>query len=156
MSAATDWQTLKACGPSTAHLFFYDGKPGSDSAAKAVCSRCPVKADCLEHAIANREDHGVWGGMNAPERARVRRRRQRARAATRIQQAQQLLADRGEVTARDAGEALGVPPGHASNALQTLVRRGIAEAVPDPLPLFGGGRRFRYRLVRAGGSTPDG
>jgi WhiB family redox-sensing transcriptional regulator len=44
--------------------------------AKAVCERCPVRAACLEHALANREHDGIWGGMSPRERraiARLRR-----------------------------------------------------------------------------------
>lgn len=35
---------------------------------------CPVKKDCLEHALANREE-GVWGGMTEDERNQLRRSR---------------------------------------------------------------------------------
>src|SRR4051812_21801212 len=30
--------------------------------AKAICSRCGVQEDCLEYAIANRIEEGIWGG----------------------------------------------------------------------------------------------
>jgi WhiB family redox-sensing transcriptional regulator len=38
---------------------------------KAVCSRCLVRAECLEYALERRIDYGVWGGMTAPDRRRV-------------------------------------------------------------------------------------
>lgn len=47
------------------------------AAAKAVCARCPVKAECREHAIAANERLGVWGGVQAQslKKARALRRR---------------------------------------------------------------------------------
>ena len=51
--------------------------------AKAVCSTCPVRLECLEYAIATRQDDGVWGGLDEAERKRLRRRRQQAARAGR-------------------------------------------------------------------------
>jgi WhiB family redox-sensing transcriptional regulator len=45
--------------------------------AKAICALCPVREVCLEHALAVREKHGVWGGLTERERRRVIRRRRR-------------------------------------------------------------------------------
>lgn len=42
--------------------------------AKSVCERCPVRRECLHHAIANREDDGIWGGESERSRQRIRRR----------------------------------------------------------------------------------
>ena len=53
-----------------------DDERASD-AAREVCFRCPVREICLEHAIAVREKHGVWGGLNSRERRRLIRRRRR-------------------------------------------------------------------------------
>jgi len=38
--------------------------------AKRLCTICPVKADCLRHAIRY-DETGVWGGMTRNERRRV-------------------------------------------------------------------------------------
>lgn len=40
--------------------------------AKAVCADCPVKALCLDHAMATKEKIGVWGGMSERERRALR------------------------------------------------------------------------------------
>lgn len=40
--------------------------------AKAICRVCPVKGDCLEHALRHRERHGIWGGRSERERRRLR------------------------------------------------------------------------------------
>lgn len=36
--------------------------------AKQVCAACPVRARCLDHAIATEERYGIWGGLNQDER----------------------------------------------------------------------------------------
>ena len=43
--------------------------------ARAVCRRCPVRQECLETAIDNREPYGVWGGHTTSERKALARRR---------------------------------------------------------------------------------
>jgi WhiB family redox-sensing transcriptional regulator len=40
------------------------------AAAKAVCSACPVRRDCLAAGMS--EPRGVWGGLTAYERRRQR------------------------------------------------------------------------------------
>lgn len=42
--------------------------------AKDVCNRCPVKDQCLEHALAVPELTGIWGGVGPRERRRMARR----------------------------------------------------------------------------------
>jgi WhiB family redox-sensing transcriptional regulator len=43
-----------------------------------------VKSPCLEYAIENRIDHGVWGGASERERRRIMRQRRLDAAALRI------------------------------------------------------------------------
>jgi WhiB family redox-sensing transcriptional regulator len=43
--------------------------------ARRICAECPVKAPCLEYALYNRIEHGVWGGASERERRRIARRR---------------------------------------------------------------------------------
>lgn len=45
-----------------------------ESAAKAVCSRCEVRAECLEYALTGNERYGIWGGKTPAERLRIKRR----------------------------------------------------------------------------------
>ncbi|MFM7069402.1 MAG: WhiB family transcriptional regulator [Actinomycetes bacterium] len=61
-------------------LIFYPATDEEAEEAKAVCDVCPVSETCLEHAIANREHNGVWGGATERERQRIIRRRRRQRA----------------------------------------------------------------------------
>ena len=44
----------------------------SVSQAKSICGRCEVQAECLEYAISTDERYGVWGGLSAVERRRMR------------------------------------------------------------------------------------
>lgn len=54
--------------------------PGSDgSEAKAICSACPVQAECQEWALAITNLYGVWGGLTQPARERQQRRRRKRR-----------------------------------------------------------------------------
>lgn len=38
--------------------------------AKAICDRCPVRKLCLEFALTNHEEYGVWGGTTSRDRMR--------------------------------------------------------------------------------------
>ena len=67
------WQDRARCAGAGLELFFPDG--GDTRRAKAFCSGCQVWGDCLAYGLE--EDHGVWGGLNRAERARLRRLRQR-------------------------------------------------------------------------------
>lgn len=45
------------------------------SVAKEICKLCPVKEPCLDMALANDEEYGVWGGMAKTERDEEAKRR---------------------------------------------------------------------------------
>jgi WhiB family transcriptional regulator, redox-sensing transcriptional regulator len=70
-----DWQAKSACrGPF--HSVFFPPTMGEgrldkarrEGRAKAICSACSVRKDCLDYAVATHEPHGVWGGLNELER----------------------------------------------------------------------------------------
>jgi WhiB family redox-sensing transcriptional regulator len=67
------------CAEKPPSVFFPSDGVGVDIARK-ICAECPVQAPCLEYAIRNRVDHGVWGGCSERERRRIIKRR-RAEAA---------------------------------------------------------------------------
>jgi len=46
--------------------------------AKEFCKRCPVRALCLEYALVNNEEHGVWGGLSTKERQQLKQRKRQA------------------------------------------------------------------------------
>lgn len=76
-----DWMQDGHCRHYPPAAFFPSDGVGVDAARK-ICADCPVKAPCLEYALAERIDHGVWGGCSERERRRIlKRRRQDAAAA---------------------------------------------------------------------------
>lgn len=40
--------------------------------ARQLCSGCPVAVQCLQYALDNDEQHGVWAGTTPRERRRLR------------------------------------------------------------------------------------
>lgn len=52
--------------------------------AREICNRCPVKEQCLQHALDNKERWGMWGGTTPIERRRVERRERRERRKLRL------------------------------------------------------------------------
>ncbi|HET6504450.1 MAG TPA: WhiB family transcriptional regulator [Amycolatopsis sp.] len=78
----SDWPSRAACRDEDPELFFPVSEmgPGARQAAqaKAVCARCPVRAECLEYALDNGLDHGIFGGLTERERRGVRTRQQAA------------------------------------------------------------------------------
>lgn len=72
------WQDDANCLGVDPDLFFPE-RGVSTREAKEVCRGCVVREECLEHALANGEKFGIWGGMSERERRRIRR----ARATTR-------------------------------------------------------------------------
>jgi WhiB family transcriptional regulator, redox-sensing transcriptional regulator len=72
-----DWRSRAACLSADPDLFFpiSSSGPGRDQVAKAkaICTGCPVRQECLEYALATRQIHGVWGGTSEEERHLLRR-----------------------------------------------------------------------------------
>lgn len=81
-----DWRHDSACRDEDPELFFPIGTTGPAlmqvEDAKSVCRRCLVVEPCLNWALENGQDAGVWGGMSEDERRALKRRRARARART--------------------------------------------------------------------------
>lgn len=69
------WQLQAACRGDNADLFV--GEPNSGHSyydyARSVCARCPVSEACLDYALTNRIDMGMWGGLSPAQRAALRK-----------------------------------------------------------------------------------
>lgn len=67
------WFAEAACaGRDDVSWFPAKGHPGND--AVRVCQdECPVRQQCLDHALEHDERFGVWGGRTAGQRAELAR-----------------------------------------------------------------------------------
>jgi WhiB family redox-sensing transcriptional regulator len=71
------WQAEGLCKDEDSEVFFLKPNMRGDikrlriSVAKSICKPCPVKNDCLEHALTVPENYGVWGGLSEEERATI-------------------------------------------------------------------------------------
>ena len=74
-----EWMAKGNCRTESASLFFPSDGVGVE-VARRICATCPVKSPCLEYALRNGIDHGVWGGASERERRRIARRRRLERA----------------------------------------------------------------------------
>jgi len=72
-SWVNDWSTRAACRTSDPEELFVHG--AAQNRAKAVCSGCPVRTECLADALDNRVEFGIWGGMSEFERRALLRQR---------------------------------------------------------------------------------
>ena len=70
----TSWMSKGKCQDLPPETFFPNDGVGVD-VARRICVDCPVKSPCLEYAMANHIDHGVWGGTSERERRRIARER---------------------------------------------------------------------------------
>jgi WhiB family redox-sensing transcriptional regulator len=76
-----DWMARGNCRDHPPATFFPSDGVGVD-VARRICANCPVKSPCLEYALHNGVDHGVWGGTSERERRRIARQRRLARATS--------------------------------------------------------------------------
>jgi WhiB family redox-sensing transcriptional regulator len=67
------------CAQTDPEAFFPQGKPGNQSesyynekAAKALCSTCPYKVECLLYALTH-DEIGIWGGTTAGGRRLIKK-----------------------------------------------------------------------------------
>jgi hypothetical protein len=54
--------------PQTDPEIFFPDKGSSPKEAKSICGRCEVADRCLQWAIDNSMEFGIWGGLSARER----------------------------------------------------------------------------------------
>lgn len=85
MDTNDDWRHDAACRDEDPELFFplSEFGPGARQAAeaKAVCARCPVRAQCLDYALHTGLDFGIFGGATEAERRNLLRRTRAGRRA---------------------------------------------------------------------------
>lgn len=123
MGWVTDWSAQAACRTTDPDELFVQG--AAQNRAKAVCTGCPVRTECLADALDNRVEFGVWGGMTERERRALLRRRPTVTSWRRLLETARTEYERGagllpstrkrctSATRRWAeGATEGVPRGH--------------------------------------------
>lgn len=78
--SVTAWMAEGNCRMYAPATFFPSDGVGVDRARK-ICATCPVVDTCLEFALEQRIEHGVWGGCSERERRRILKRRRLATVA---------------------------------------------------------------------------
>lgn len=71
-----EWMTKALCAGADVNVWF-PANVKDIEAAKEICAKCPVIADCLDTAINDRIGYGIWGGKTADERKIIRAKRVR-------------------------------------------------------------------------------
>jgi WhiB family redox-sensing transcriptional regulator len=69
-----NWMRKAKCS-GVMNVEFFPEKSVTAHRARAFCGNCPVKAPCLEYAIINNLNDGVWGGTTPMMRRAIRRKR---------------------------------------------------------------------------------
>ncbi len=68
-------QSKAPCRDVDPELFFPTGKyEETVEMAKRICRRCSVRKECLQTAMEQGEQYGIWGGTTGDERRNLRRR----------------------------------------------------------------------------------
>ena len=68
------WQAAARCRAVATDMFFpqrtrtWGERIRLEQAAKKICERCPVLAECRSYALEHEERFGVWGGLTEAER----------------------------------------------------------------------------------------
>lgn len=68
-----------SCRDLNSQMFFPDESHEDERAREmnALCTQCPVNAQCLEYALS-RDEYGIWAATTRDQRRSLRRRAQRA------------------------------------------------------------------------------
>ncbi|MFE5853573.1 WhiB family transcriptional regulator [Streptomyces sp. NPDC056500] len=67
-----DWYAHALCSGADPELFFPLPNVAEAQEAKRICFDCPVRTQCLDHALNHPENDGIWAGTSARERRRLR------------------------------------------------------------------------------------
>jgi WhiB family redox-sensing transcriptional regulator len=78
LSAVPETELDLPCRSGDADLWFAES-PAELERAKDLCSRCPIRSECLAGALRREEPWGVWGGEIFERGAVVPRKRPRGR-----------------------------------------------------------------------------
>lgn len=127
---------------------WFSGDAYDRQTARTVCASCPMKDPCLETAIRNAEQFGIWGGLTPEERSTLIERKGKGKPKARRQVARMDVEDiRRQALARHTltqiAQELGVQP---ESVMRRLRNAGEDELVEN---LGGRSRTYRKRRPRA-------
>ena len=66
-----DFQRGACVGLDDEAVTFFPARGEPAAPAKQVCALCDIRGECREYAI-HHEKYGIWGGLGAGERKRIR------------------------------------------------------------------------------------
>lgn len=115
--AVTGWRDHAVCRGRDPEIWH---TPSTVEQARSYCRRCPVRDLCLTVALAAGEGWGVWGGLTAAERHRVKptvAERERLFVLTEI--------ENGATTVRHIVDRLGLEIDVARRHIYNLERAGV-------------------------------
>ena len=78
ISSDTTWMNIGNCADQHPSMFFPSDGVGVER-AKKLCEGCVAQTPCLDYALVNRVEHGVWGGASERQRRRILKARRQAR-----------------------------------------------------------------------------
>lgn len=62
-----EWETDALCRKTGGPDLFFSDSPSDKARAINICHSCPVRAQCLQGAVARNEMYGIWGGYLFPD-----------------------------------------------------------------------------------------
>jgi WhiB family redox-sensing transcriptional regulator len=68
---ARSWRDHRVCTEADFDLFMSDA-PADHAYARTICAPCPARQFCLQFALDNKADFGVFGGLGPNERMQMR------------------------------------------------------------------------------------
>jgi WhiB family redox-sensing transcriptional regulator len=66
------WAVYAACKDEQGMIFFPQSK-AEEATALTICGICPVREECLDHALETNARFGIWGGTTEKERRKLSR-----------------------------------------------------------------------------------
>ncbi len=70
----TGWMEKAKCKDLPTDIFFPETRSVPQvKVAKAICSNCHVRRECLDYALVADLDYGIWGGLTWIERINLKR-----------------------------------------------------------------------------------
>ena len=72
LSPPAEWTRAAKCAGMGDEFF---GVEAEQKMVRRFCTDCPVRQECLNEALVNRIEWGVWGGYTERERRRMLRQR---------------------------------------------------------------------------------